>query len=59
MVCSSHPPWNDNSNCIWRRVQVMKLLILCRSKTVDSLINGLQVHSICLTIFYSQPTKQI
>jgi hypothetical protein len=30
MPCLSHPPWLDysNSNCIWRRVRVMKLLIM-------------------------------
>jgi hypothetical protein len=28
MPCSSHPPWLDHSNCTWRRVQVMKLLIM-------------------------------
>jgi hypothetical protein len=26
MLCPSHPPSLDNSNYIWRRVQVMKLL---------------------------------
>jgi hypothetical protein len=28
MPCSSHPPWLDHSNYIWRRVQLMKLLIM-------------------------------
>jgi hypothetical protein len=28
MPCPSHPPWLDHSNYTWRRVQVMKLLIL-------------------------------
>jgi hypothetical protein len=28
MPCSSHPPWLDHSNYTWRRVQVMKLLIM-------------------------------
>jgi hypothetical protein len=28
MPCPSHPPWLDNSNYTWRRVQVMKLLIM-------------------------------
>jgi hypothetical protein len=27
MPYSSHPPWLDHSNYIWRRVQAMKLLI--------------------------------
>jgi hypothetical protein len=26
--CPPHPPWLDHSNYIWRRVQVMKLLIV-------------------------------
>jgi hypothetical protein len=26
--CSSHPPWLGHSNYTWRRVQVMKLLIM-------------------------------
>jgi hypothetical protein len=28
MHCPSHPPWLDHSNYSWRRVQVMKLLIM-------------------------------
>jgi hypothetical protein len=28
MSCPSHPPWLDHSNYTWRRVQVMKLLIM-------------------------------
>jgi hypothetical protein len=28
MPCTSHPHWFDHSNYIWRRVQVMKLLIM-------------------------------
>jgi hypothetical protein len=28
MPCSSHPPWLDYSNYSWRRVQVMKFLIM-------------------------------
>jgi hypothetical protein len=28
MPCPSHPPWLDHSNYTWRRVQVMKLLIM-------------------------------
>jgi hypothetical protein len=28
MPCPSHPPWHDHSNYTWRRVQVMKLLIM-------------------------------
>jgi hypothetical protein len=27
IACLPHPPWVDYSNCIWRRVQVTKLLI--------------------------------
>jgi hypothetical protein len=26
--CPSHPPWLDHSNYTWRRVKVMKLLIM-------------------------------
>jgi hypothetical protein len=33
MPCKSHPPWLHHSNCIWRRVQVMELLILRFSLT--------------------------
>jgi hypothetical protein len=33
MPCPSHPPWLDHSNYIWRRVQVMKLLIMQFSPT--------------------------
>jgi hypothetical protein len=34
MPCPSHHPWLDHSNYTWRRVQVMKLLIMqfCRRK---------------------------
>jgi hypothetical protein len=28
MPCPSHSPWLDHSNFTWRRVQVMKLLIM-------------------------------
>jgi hypothetical protein len=28
MPCLSHPPWLDHSNYTWRRVKVMKLLIM-------------------------------
>jgi hypothetical protein len=28
MPCPSHPPWLEHSNYTWRRVQVMKLLIM-------------------------------
>jgi hypothetical protein len=30
MRCPSHPPWLDHSNHTWRRVQVMKLMCLCK-----------------------------
>jgi hypothetical protein len=33
MPCPSHPPLLDDSNYIWRRVQVMKLLIMQFSPT--------------------------
>jgi hypothetical protein len=33
MPCPSHPPWLDHSNCTWRRVQVMKFLIMQFSPT--------------------------
>jgi hypothetical protein len=33
MLCPSHPPWFNNSNYTWRRVQVMKLLIMQFSPT--------------------------
>jgi hypothetical protein len=28
MPCPSHPSWLDYSNYAWRRVQIMKLLIM-------------------------------
>jgi hypothetical protein len=28
MPCPSHPPWLDHTNYAWRRVKVMKLLIM-------------------------------
>jgi hypothetical protein len=33
MPCPSHPPWLDDSNYTWRRVQFMKLLIMQFSST--------------------------
>ncbi|PNF30260.1 hypothetical protein B7P43_G01232 [Cryptotermes secundus] len=30
MPCPSHPPWLHHSKYTWRRVQVMKLLIIVR-----------------------------
>jgi hypothetical protein len=33
MPCLSHPPWLHHSNYIWRKVQVMKLLIMQFSPT--------------------------
>jgi hypothetical protein len=33
MPCPSHPPWLHHSNYTWRRVQVMKLLIIQFSPT--------------------------
>jgi hypothetical protein len=33
MVCQSYPPWLDHSNYTWRRVQLMKLLIMQFSLT--------------------------
>jgi hypothetical protein len=33
MPCSSHPHWLDHSNYTWRRVQVMKLIIMQFSPT--------------------------
>jgi hypothetical protein len=33
MPCPSHPPWLHHSNYTWRRVQVMKLLIMQFSPT--------------------------
>jgi hypothetical protein len=41
MPCPSHCPWLDHSNYIWRRVQVMKLLIMqfSLSPTISSLFS--------------------
>jgi hypothetical protein len=33
MPCPSHPPWFDHSNYAWRRVRVMKPLIMQFSLT--------------------------
>jgi hypothetical protein len=33
MLFQSHPPWLDHSNYTWRRVQVMKLLVMQFSPT--------------------------
>jgi hypothetical protein len=33
MPCPSRPPWLDHSNYTWRRIQVMKLLIMLFSPT--------------------------
>jgi hypothetical protein len=33
MPLQSHPPWPVHYNCLWRRVQVMKLLIMQFSPT--------------------------
>jgi hypothetical protein len=33
MNCPPHPPWLDHSNYTWRRVRVMKLLIMQFSPT--------------------------
>jgi hypothetical protein len=33
MTCPPHPPWLDHSNYTWRRVQIMKLLIMQFSPT--------------------------
>jgi hypothetical protein len=33
MTCSSDPLWLDHSDYVWRRVQVMKLLIMKLSPT--------------------------
>jgi hypothetical protein len=38
MTCPSHPPWLDHSNYVWRRVQVMKLVIMHGCKDI-SVIN--------------------
>jgi hypothetical protein len=34
MLWQSHPPWLDHSNYTWRRVQVMKLLIMQLSSSL-------------------------
>jgi hypothetical protein len=28
MLCPPHPPWLDHSNYTWRKVEVVKLLIM-------------------------------
>jgi hypothetical protein len=38
MPCPSHPPWLDRSNYTWRRVQVMKFLIMQFSPIAYDLI---------------------
>jgi hypothetical protein len=39
MPCPSHPPWNDHSNYIWQRAQVMKLVIMQFSPVPHYLIS--------------------
>jgi hypothetical protein len=39
MPCPSHLPWLDHYNYTWRRVQVMKLLIMQFSPTLYSRLN--------------------
>jgi hypothetical protein len=55
MPCPSHPLWIDHCNYTWRRVQVMKLLIMQFSPTSQ--------HFMCLrsnilrnTLFSNTPT---
>jgi hypothetical protein len=43
--CPSHPPWLDHSNYTWRRVQVMKLLIMQCSPTSCHFISFRYKHS--------------
>jgi hypothetical protein len=47
MPCPSHPPWLDHSNYIWRRVQVMKLLIMQFSSTSCHFIQMIHYLSLC------------
>jgi hypothetical protein len=47
MPCLPHPPWFDHSSYTWRRVQVMKLLIMQFSPTSShfiSLLSNLRLH---------------
>jgi hypothetical protein len=39
MPCPPHPPWLDNTNYTWRRVQVMKLLTMQFSPTSNLFIH--------------------
>jgi hypothetical protein len=51
MPCPSHTPWLDHSNYTWRRVQVMKLLIMQLSPTSRHFISPqskyLLIPSVC------------
>jgi hypothetical protein len=46
MPSPSHPPWLDHSNCTWRRVQVMKLLLMQFSRTSSHFISLREPESV-------------
>jgi hypothetical protein len=43
--CQSYPAWLDHSNYTWRRVQVMKLLIMQFYAASCHLISSVQIFS--------------
>jgi hypothetical protein len=54
MPCPSHPPRPDHPNYIWRRVHVMKLLIVRFSQTPVS--SFLSSPNILLSTLFSKPS---
>jgi hypothetical protein len=53
MTCQSHPPPHDRSNYIWRRVYVMKLLIMSLLTPITSSFFGPNIP--LSTLFYLLP----
>jgi hypothetical protein len=57
MPCPPHPPWLDHSNYTWRRVQVMKLLIMQFSPTSShfiSLWSKYLLNTLLLWVYWHQ-----
>jgi hypothetical protein len=53
ITCPSHPPWLDHSNYTWRRVQVMKVLIM-QFSTISSPLFPNVLHSKLFSNVFSQ-----
>jgi hypothetical protein len=57
MLCQSHPPWLDRSNYTWRKVQVMKLLIIYCSFLKPHVTLSLFGPNILLSTLFSNTLK--